>query len=175
MSAAFAPSNHPHPRAEADEPHHELPPPSSQLHDGPFAHQLSPPSTAYASSPPQNPPRPPRALRQQPPNGVMASANGNGQPMPVPGGRVNGHGNGAHLREMGFAGPRSPPNNKSRHWQTPEPAPAADAHRHLPRPLQVLSPGCVPGWKGLSVSALRRAGYGACALQVLHQGKSPFT
>ena len=125
MSAAFAPTSHMHSRAEADEPHHELPPPSSQLHDGPFAHQLNPPTTAYASSPPPNPPRPPRALRQQPPNGVMASANGNngrgdgngngnGQPMPVPGGRVNGHGNGAHLREMGFAGPRSPPNNKSR-------------------------------------------------------------
>ncbi|KAH6643525.1 hypothetical protein C7974DRAFT_438418 [Boeremia exigua] len=41
----------------------------------------------------------------------MASANGNGQPLAVPGGR-NGH-SGAHLREMGFAGPRSPPNNKS--------------------------------------------------------------
>jgi hypothetical protein len=56
----------------------------------------------------------------------MASANGNGsgngnsnsngQPMPVPGGRINGHAHGhnnANLREMGFAGPRSPPNNKS--------------------------------------------------------------
>ena len=30
--------------------------------------------------------------------------------------RGSGIGNGAHLREMGFAGPRSPPNNKSRHW-----------------------------------------------------------
>lgn len=142
MSAAFAPSPSYRPRAEAqadEPPHHQeqLPPPSTQLQpqqlpDGPFAHQLNPPTTAYASSPPQNPPRPSRALRQQHSSGGMASTNGNGngngnghgqgssnpsgQPMPVPGGRVNGHGNGAHLREMGFAGPRSPPNNKSRHW-----------------------------------------------------------
>jgi hypothetical protein len=132
MSAAFAPSPSYRPRAEADEPPHhqeQLPPPSTQLQpqqlpDGPFAHQLNPPTTAYASSPPQN--------RQQHSSGGMASTNGNGngnghghgngssnpsgQPMPVPGGRVNGHGNGAHLREMGFAGPRSPPNNKSRLW-----------------------------------------------------------
>ena len=124
MSAAFAPSPSYRPRAEADEPPHhqeQLPPPSTQLQpqvqDGPFAHQLNPSTAAYASSPPQNTHRPARALRQQPPNGGMASTNGNGQPMPVPGGRINGHGNGAHLREMGFAGPRSPPNNKSRHWQ----------------------------------------------------------
>ncbi|PSN64524.1 hypothetical protein BS50DRAFT_498441 [Corynespora cassiicola Philippines] len=46
----------------------------------------------------------------------MAGANGNG-PMPVPGGSHgrmgNGHGHGANMREMGFGGPRSPPNNKS--------------------------------------------------------------
>ncbi|KAF2631377.1 hypothetical protein BU25DRAFT_437186 [Macroventuria anomochaeta] len=118
MSTAFAPTSHPN--AEADEqPHYGLPPPSSHVQNGAFAHQLSPPTAAYASSPPQNAPRPARALRQTSTNsgtaltGGMASANGNGQPMAVPGGRVNGHGNGAHLREMGFAGARSPPNNKS--------------------------------------------------------------
>ncbi|KAH7378242.1 hypothetical protein BKA66DRAFT_421346 [Pyrenochaeta sp. MPI-SDFR-AT-0127] len=42
----------------------------------------------------------------------MAGANGNA-PMAVPGGRINGHGNGANLRDMGFGGPRSPPNNKN--------------------------------------------------------------
>ncbi|KAF2134672.1 hypothetical protein P153DRAFT_278819 [Dothidotthia symphoricarpi CBS 119687] len=44
----------------------------------------------------------------------MAGANGNG-PVPVPSGRMaNGHGHGgANLREMGFGGPRSPPNNKN--------------------------------------------------------------
>jgi hypothetical protein len=119
---------YPAPNAEADEqqqPHYDAPP-SSQLHDGPFAHQLNPTTAAYASSPPQNAHRPARGLRQHDSslqsNGAMASAsasasaNGNGQPMAVPGGRMNGHGhgNGAHLREMGFAGPRSPPNNKSR-------------------------------------------------------------
>jgi hypothetical protein len=116
---------YPAPNAEADEqqqPHYDAPP-SSQLHDGPFAHQLNPTTAAYASSPPQNAHRPARGLRQHDSslqsNGAMASAsasaNGNGQPMAVPGGRMNGHGhgNGAHLREMGFAGPRSPPNNKS--------------------------------------------------------------
>ncbi|KAJ4355115.1 hypothetical protein N0V95_003197 [Ascochyta clinopodiicola] len=53
----------------------------------------------------------------------MASANGNGQPMPV---RINGqthgqaptqaphgHGQAANLRDLGFAGARSPPSNKS--------------------------------------------------------------
>ena len=135
MSTAFAPTSHPNAEAgdEQPQPHYEqLPPPSSHVpSNGPFAHQLNPSTAAYASSPPQNTHRPARALRQQqqqqqPPNGAMASAsaNGNGQPVPVPGGRINGHGhshghgnghgNGAHLREMGFAGPRSPPNNKSR-------------------------------------------------------------
>ena len=33
--------------------------------------------------------------------------------MAVPGGRANGHEHRANLREMGFAGPRSPPNNKN--------------------------------------------------------------
>lgn len=113
MSTAFAPTSHPNAEAGDEQPHYELPPPSSHLQNGPFAHQLNPSTAAYASSPPQNTHRSARALRQQPPNGGMASANGNG-PMPVPGGRMNGHGNGAHLREMGFAGPRSPPNNKSR-------------------------------------------------------------
>lgn len=42
----------------------------------------------------------------------MAGPNGNG-PMAVPGGRMgNGHGH----RDMNFAGPRSPPNNKSTHF-----------------------------------------------------------
>ena len=42
----------------------------------------------------------------------MAGANGNG-PLPVPGGRINGHAHGATQRDMAFGGPRSPPNNKS--------------------------------------------------------------
>ncbi|KAF1963651.1 hypothetical protein CC80DRAFT_396681 [Byssothecium circinans] len=48
----------------------------------------------------------------------MAGANGNG-PMPVPGGshsrtgNGHGHGHSGNMREMGFGGPRSPPNNKS--------------------------------------------------------------
>lgn len=110
MTTAFAPTN---PEPADEQPHHEFPPPS-HLQSGPFAHQLNPPAAAYASSPPQNAHRPARALRQPSSNAAMASSNGNGQPMPVPGGRVNGHGHAANMREMGFAGPRSPPNNKSR-------------------------------------------------------------
>jgi len=97
-----------------EQPHHGLPPPASQHQNGPFAHQLERSPAEYASSPPQSAHRPARALRQHASNGGMASADANGQPMPVPGGRINGHGHAANLREMGFAGPRSPPNNKSR-------------------------------------------------------------
>jgi hypothetical protein len=158
METAFAPTSHPVPNAEADleQPHYS--PPSSQLHDGPFAHQLNPTSAAYASSPPQNAHRSARALRQyDSKNGAMASANGNGQPMPVPGGRMNGHGNGAHLREMGFAGPRSPPNNKSRQMdsltrQAPPTSPASStgkARARRERPVR----SCIR--TSLSLSARR--------------------
>jgi hypothetical protein len=126
MSTAFAPSQpHPHPNAEGgdEQPHHEFPPPS-HVQGGAFAHQLKASTAAYASSPPPNTQRPTGTLRQHSSNGGMASANGNGngQPMAVPGGRTNGHGghgHGGNLREMGFAGPRSPPNNKSRLLPTP--------------------------------------------------------
>lgn len=113
MSTAFAPTSHLNGEAGDEQPHHDLPPPL-HLQNGPFTNQLNPSTAQYASSPPQNTHRPVRPLRQDASNGVMASANGNGQPMPVPGGRINGHGHAANLREMGFAGPRSPPSNKSR-------------------------------------------------------------
>ncbi|KAF1848612.1 uncharacterized protein K460DRAFT_375446 [Cucurbitaria berberidis CBS 394.84] len=106
----FAPSSFPADVAEA--PHQDFPPPQHLQH-GPFSHQLSPPKSTYTSSNPQISRRGSRDLRHQGSNGAMAGANGNG-PMAVPGGRINGQqGNGANLREMGFGGPRSPPNNKN--------------------------------------------------------------
>jgi hypothetical protein len=172
MSTVFAPTSHSNAEQPADEqPHYAAPPPSSQLQSGPFAHQLSPSTAAYASSPPQTALRSSRTPRHLPSNGAMASANGNGsgngnsnsngQPMPVPGGRINGHAHGhnnANLREMGFAGPRSPPNNKSRQSARLHLSRAiTDGDRHVTCPLQVLPTGRVPGWKGMSVSAFRRA------------------
>ncbi|KAH7081383.1 hypothetical protein BKA63DRAFT_530440 [Paraphoma chrysanthemicola] len=98
----------------ADVPHHrDLPPPQHLPQHGPFAHQLNPPAAAFASSTPHISRRTSRDLRHHASNGAMAGANGNG-PMAVPGGRMgNGNGHGANMREMGFGGPRSPPNNKN--------------------------------------------------------------
>ncbi|KAF1945656.1 hypothetical protein EJ02DRAFT_338262 [Clathrospora elynae] len=110
---AFVPTGLPSDVANA--PHQELPPPLPQaphLQHGPFSHQLNPPNPPYASTTPHMSRRASRDLRHQPSNGAMAGANGNG-PMAVPGGRTNGHEHRANLREMGFAGPRSPPSNKN--------------------------------------------------------------
>lgn len=106
---AFSPTSHPISDL-TDTPHLDLPPPQQHLANGPFSHQLNPPASAFAAHNTQPPRRQSRDLRQHASNGAMAGANGN-EPMPVPGGRINGQG--ANLREMGFAGPRSPPNNKS--------------------------------------------------------------
>lgn len=85
----------------ADGPHrdHQLPPPHA------FAHQLNPPPSFASSNTPQISRRSSRDLRHHPSNGAMAGANGNGNGIAVPGGR---------MRDMGFGGARSPPSNKSR-------------------------------------------------------------
>ncbi|KAE8837808.1 hypothetical protein P3342_000631 [Pyrenophora teres f. teres] len=111
--AAFAPSKFPSDVVE--KPHQEPPPPPPpppHLQHGPFSHQLNPPTAPFPTNSPQLSRRTSRDLRHQPSSGAMAGANGHG-PMAVPGGRVNGHEHRANLREMGFAGPRSPPNNKN--------------------------------------------------------------
>lgn len=108
----------------SSKPHQDEPPPPPLPHPhplplphGPFSHQLSPPSASastsasYSHTPPVSR-RPSRNLRHQLSNGAMAGANSHA-PMAVPGGRINGHDHRANLRDMGFAGPRSPPNNKS--------------------------------------------------------------
>lgn len=119
---AFAPTSFP--TDLAGTPHHEPPPPRHP--PGPFAHQSNqsnPPNPPVTSNPPHLSRRSSRDLRHHLSNGAMAGANGNG-PMAVPGGRINanggggggggnGNGHGANLRDMGFAGPRSPPNNKN--------------------------------------------------------------
>lgn len=108
--ATFAPTNFP--SDVGDKPHQE--PPPKHLQHGPFSHQLNPPAAPFSPNPPQISRRASRDLRHQLSNGAMAGANGHA-PMAVPGGRINGgHEHRANLREMGFAGPRSPPNNKSR-------------------------------------------------------------
>lgn len=115
---AFAPRQSLH----ADEPHQSPPP----LQQDPFAHQLTTPTAAML---PDQQQQQQQQHRQQPPPDFrpnsshqqpLGPANGNAAnaPMPVPAahGRMrNGHAQqqGANLREMGFAGPRSPPNNKS--------------------------------------------------------------
>jgi hypothetical protein len=169
--------SHPHPPELADKPHHDLPPPA--LHHDAFAHQLSPSNPPFSPNPPRVAPRRSSDFRHSSSRDGMTGANGNG-PMAVPGGPHGRMGNGhahAHgatnMREMGFGGPRSPPNNKSRspvlvHIRCAH----VDCHRHLPRALQILPPGYLPGWQGLSVPALQRAADGARALQVLHQGKA---
>ena len=107
--AAFAPSKF---ASDVGEKPHQEPPPQHLQH-GPFSHQLNPPTAPFPASSPQVSRRTSRDLRHQLSSGAMAGANAHG-PMAVPGGRVNGHEHRANLREMGFAGPRSPPNNKSR-------------------------------------------------------------
>ncbi|CAN9161143.1 unnamed protein product [Alternaria alternata] len=106
--ATFAPTNFP---SDVGEKPHQEPPPQHLQH-GPFSHQLNPPTAPYTSNPPQISRRASRDLRPQHSNGAMAGANGHG-PMAVPGGRINGQEHRANLRDMGFAGPRSPPNNKN--------------------------------------------------------------
>ncbi|EUC37986.1 hypothetical protein COCVIDRAFT_26685 [Bipolaris victoriae FI3] len=110
--ATFAPSNFALDAGD-DKPHHEPPPPP--LPHGPFAHQLNPPPTQpYSSATPKLSPRPSRDLRHHLSSGAMAGANTHA-PMAVPGGRINqpAHDHRPNLRDMGFAGPRSPPNNKN--------------------------------------------------------------
>lgn len=110
--ATFAPSNFALDAGD-DKPHHEPPPPP--LPHGPFAHQLNPPPTQpYSSATPKLSPRPSRDLRHHLSSGAMAGPNTHA-PMAVPGGRINqpAHDHRPNLRDMGFAGPRSPPNNKS--------------------------------------------------------------
>lgn len=112
--------------AHAPHLHHQhLPPPEQQQqqhhlhnHNGPFSHQLNPPTSTFAAhNTPHISRRASRDLRHQPSNGAMAGANGNG-PVAVPGGRMgNGHSNSngqdGNMRGLGFTGARSPPNNKS--------------------------------------------------------------
>ncbi|KAH7118953.1 hypothetical protein B0J11DRAFT_81378 [Dendryphion nanum] len=117
-----------------DQPHQEPPPPhlAHNHHHAAaaaFAHQLNAPTSPYSPVSPvhhQNSPRLAQRSSQDfrrssasastmPGANGTANANGNAHgPMPVPGGphgRINNGNN--HLREMGFNGPRSPPNNKS--------------------------------------------------------------
>lgn len=110
----FAPNGQAAP--DLDRPHLDhldqldLPPPPQLQHGGAFSHQ-TPFSPGTASNPPRLNHRPSNDFRHASANGSMAGANGNG-PMPVPGG-PHGRMSNAHLRDMGFGGPRSPPNNKS--------------------------------------------------------------
>ncbi|KAF2746928.1 hypothetical protein M011DRAFT_494763 [Sporormia fimetaria CBS 119925] len=113
-------SNQPGPEVVTDEPRLDAPPPS---HAPPqslaFSHQVPPvPHTQSAAARSQNSRlnhRPSGDFRHPPGHPNMPGGNGNG-PMPVPGGPHgrNGHPHAAHMRDMGFAGPRSPPNNKSK-------------------------------------------------------------
>jgi hypothetical protein len=148
--ATFAPTNFP--SDVGDKPHQE--PPPQHLQHGPFAHQLNPPTAQYTSNPPQISRRASRDLRPQHSNGAMAGANGHG-PMAVPGGRINGQEHRANLREMGFAGPRSPPNNKSTSRQYETVLASANKGRYLTRALQVLPTRRMSGWEGVSVLAFR--------------------
>jgi hypothetical protein len=168
----FAPtaSQPPASSAPGDTPHHNPPPPHVQ--HGPFAHQLHPPpASAFTSNnPPQVSRRASRDLRHHASNGAMANGNG---PMAVPGGRMaNGHAHGGHgqnQRDMAFAGPRSPPNNKSRPWHSSQRrVQRLTAPRYIPRALQVLPARHLPGGKSLPVPALGRAADRTRSLQVLH-------
>ncbi|KAF2106319.1 hypothetical protein BDV96DRAFT_654877 [Lophiotrema nucula] len=104
---AFSPNRH-QPDLADNTPH--LPPPGA-----PFSHQLDTSAAPFTALNNANPPRishrPSGNFRHDSANGSMANGNG---PMPVPGphGRMS-NGQGANLRNMGFDGPRSPPNNKS--------------------------------------------------------------
>lgn len=127
--------------AIAAKPHHEPPPRPLQVQHGPFAHQLNPspsPSPSpqpHAPTPSSSPSPSPSAQPHARPSSralvlghhlssaAMAGANAHA-PMAVPGGRINGHDHRANLRDMGFAGPRSPPNNKSRLPPLPPPLPS---------------------------------------------------
>jgi len=172
----YSSGSHPPPSEElADKPHH-LPPPALQ-HDA-FAHQLSPPNPPFSPNPPRVTSRRSSDFRPSSSRDGMAGANGNG-PMAVPGGpntrmgNGQGHAHGANnMRDMAFGGPRSPPSNKSRSTAVLcSRCKHVDGDRYLPRALQILPPGHLPGRQGLSVPALQRAANGARALQVLHQGK----
>ena len=85
-----------------------------QHQQSPFSHQLNPPTSPYSPVSPLHHSASLRLPRRSSSTAsTMPGANGNG-PMPVPGGPHGRMNNGnAHLREMGFNGPRSPPNNKS--------------------------------------------------------------
>jgi hypothetical protein len=114
----FAPTSQPNsdlPDGPHHHHHHQQPPPPQHLSHGAFAHQLNPPASSFTSNnSPQVSRRASRDLRHHASNGAMAGPNGNG-PMAVPGGRMaNGNGHGGNMREAGFNGARSPPNNKSR-------------------------------------------------------------
>ncbi|KAF1830936.1 hypothetical protein BDW02DRAFT_601258 [Decorospora gaudefroyi] len=110
--ATFAPTQLP--SDVGDKPHQETPPQHQHQHlpPAPFSHQLNPPTAPHTPDTPQISRRASRHLRHQLSNGAMAGANGHG-PMAVPGGRANGYEYKASLREMGFGGPRSPPNSKN--------------------------------------------------------------
>lgn len=121
----FAPPNSSSAQDLADPPHQDVPPPPQLEHD-PFSHQLTAPNPPFSPSHKSNPIQPSRRpsqdFRRSSANGNMSGANGNG-PVPVPGGSHgragNGHSHGAQMREMGFGGPRSPPNNKSKPQKFP--------------------------------------------------------
>lgn len=103
-----------------DKPHHHHlppPPPSLQQSQDAFAHQYPNTPTSSSSQHPRISHRPSADFRHNS-SSTMPGQNANG-PVPVPAqpshGRMNnGHAQAANLRDMPFAGPRSPPNNKSR-------------------------------------------------------------
>ncbi|KAF2272132.1 uncharacterized protein EI97DRAFT_234526 [Westerdykella ornata] len=112
----------PAPELLTETPHFDLPPPAqpqAAAQHGAFGHQL-PLDQRFPSGKPPQIPRNNQAtsedFRHPPLPSRMPGANGNG-PLPVPSGphgrMGNGHAHERHMREMGFAGPRSPPNNKS--------------------------------------------------------------
>ncbi|CAI6335515.1 unnamed protein product [Periconia digitata] len=117
-----------------DKPHYnDVPPPPLQPQQHAFAHQLSPPppppphsysstptttnSASSSSQPPRISHRPSGDFRHTS-SGNMPAQNPNGS-MPVPAAAAshsrmsNGHAQPSNMRDMAFAGPRSPPNNKS--------------------------------------------------------------
>lgn len=107
---AFAPRQSQEPRLP-EKPHHSPPP----IQQDPFAHQLNPPPAAVPQQNPRVAHRASADFRHNSSTTTMPNTNG---PMPVPAGPhsrmgSNGHGHGANMRDLGFAGPRSPPNNKS--------------------------------------------------------------
>lgn len=98
-----------HPEAGDEQPHHAFPPPSS-LHNGHGHSNSSNGSHGHGHGS--------HGLS----NGSHGHGNNGNGPMAVPGGRT------ANLREMGFAGARSPPSNKSRRAD-----PSHSSHSQSPR------------------------------------------